>query len=216
MSGEPAIELRKVKSSALFSSVVDRYEMSDPAALNRQLVAEIARWRTVSKGLEVSNFGGWHSNATLFARPEPALRQVCEMIRAAMAQSIRRYWPEFDAARDEVIYEGWVNVNGPGAMNAPHAHPNAHLSGCYYVSVPESDIPRSGAIEFYHPAGALAQTTLFGKRMLQMNRSVTPVPGLMLIFPAYLNHMVYPNKSSEERVTIAFNAIVTGNPRPAA
>jgi uncharacterized protein (TIGR02466 family) len=209
---EAAMELVKKSSDMLFASPVDLYQLSEPAAFNRQLAEDIVRWRASTKGMNKSNLGGWHSSKTIFSRPEPAIRQLCIIIRAALAQSIKRYWPEFLLDRHELVVEAWANVNGPGAMNMLHNHPNSHLSGCYYVATPETDEPMSGSLEFINPSGMHMQGGQFGSRLSQMRRQYDPTAGMLVIFPSYLGHIVLPNRSQEDRISVAFNASVTSKP----
>ena len=36
-------------------------------------------------------------------------------------------------------------------------------------------------------------------------RTLTPKEGMILIFPSYLRHWVYPNEEDEDRISMAFN-----------
>lgn len=209
---EAGMELVKKNTDMLFASPVDLYQLSEPDAFNRQLAEDIGLWRARTKGMHISNLGGWHSSKTIFSRPEPAIRQLCIIIRAALAQSIKRYWAEFSPDSHELVIEGWANVNGPGAMNMLHNHPNSHLSGSYYIATPKVDEPMSGSLEFINPSGMHMQGGQFGSRLSQMRRQYDPTAGMLVIFPSYLGHIVLPNRSQEDRISVAFNANVTGKP----
>jgi len=206
---EADLRMSHVESVALFRSRVDSYAVPDSERLNRDLLSAIAARRAVEPGVNASNQNGWHSARDLFLREEEPFRLLTRYIRGGLIDSVKRYWPEFEPDRTQFFLNGWVNVNGTGAFNTPHAHGGFHLSGCYYVSVPQSSQSRSGNIEFLNPAGAV--TTLedaFSQRIIRMNHSIQPQAGQMLIFPAYLRHWVYPNQEPEDRVTIAFNVRV--------
>ena len=41
--------------------------------------------------------------------------------------------------------------------------------------------------------------------MLNSSYTVRPEPGLMVLFPSYMPHMVLPHQGGRERVSIAFN-----------
>jgi uncharacterized protein (TIGR02466 family) len=54
-----------------------------------------------------------------------------------------------------------------------------------------------------------------GAHMLQLERNafegrylVEPMPGLMVMFPSWLKHMVHPFHGSGERISISFNITV--------
>ena len=203
---DPNLHMSHLKSIALFPSRLDSYAVPDSDRFNLELLAVIEARRSIEPGIESSNQIGWHSARDLFSREEEPFRRLTRYIRGALIDSVRRYWPAFNPDATQFLMNGWVNVNGPGAFNAPHAHGGFHLSGCYYVSVPQSAKGRSGYIEFLNPAGAV--TTLedgFSQRAMRLAHRIQPQAGQLLIFPAYLRHWVYPNQEAEDRVTIAFN-----------
>jgi uncharacterized protein (TIGR02466 family) len=206
-------KLLQISSTPAFASVIDQYTVPDYVSLNAELLKAVSAWRETEPGLEKTNHLGWHSPRTFFTRPEPAFRTLGRHIRTALAQSLTRYWATFDPARDPAICEGWANVNGKGAFNTPHDHEGAHLSGSYYVSVPETKDEASGALEFLNPVGAGWPKLPNGEFMMRPTLFVPPQPGWILIFPAYLRHWVYPNQEDEERVSIAFNLRLEARPQ---
>ena len=38
--------------------------------------------------------------------------------------------------------------------------------------------------------------------------TILPVPGQLMLWPAFLNHFVHPNLSKETRVSVSFNIIL--------
>lgn len=101
----------------------------------------------------------------------------------------------------------WVNVNGKGDWNDIHNHSDdgVLMSGVFYVKCPED----SGCIRFYDPRCGLNKTY---KKYYEEGQGeyikTKPQENLMLLFPPWLNHMVEPNQSESERVSIAFNIII--------
>ena len=77
----------------------------------------------------------------------------------------------------------WFNVNGFGAYHNWHSHGGVNIVGVFYISTPQN----SGNIEF------------------KDGSSIEPYPGLLLIFPARVEHRVQPSQSTQERVSMAFN-----------
>jgi hypothetical protein len=71
-------------------------------------------------------------------------------------------------------------------------------SGCYYVTIgdPDPQPAHNGWIEFQDPRPA----NIHGHK-----EKVRPEPGLLLLFPAWLNHYVNPYRGRGERISIAFN-----------
>lgn len=82
----------------------------------------------------------------------------------------------------------WFNAMGPGQRTSLHSHEEDDelLSAVYYVAVPE----QSGDLVLH--AGAARVT-------------IAPEPGLMVLFPPYLEHEVTENRGDGLRLSIAFN-----------
>jgi uncharacterized protein (TIGR02466 family) len=190
----------------LFYSPLSIFQVENAADLNSRLLAETTERRENSPGLQRSNIRGWHSEDDFFDRMEPGCRTLRGHILEAIRVCTQNVSPEFDFGQFGVRAEGWINVLEPGGLNAPHDHPGWVWSGSYYIKVPESDLARSGNIEFFDSRTNVRTLTVEGAACFASKYGVEPKSGMLLIFPAYLRHWVYPNESSEERVTVAFNA----------
>ena len=112
------------------------------------------------------------------------------------------------------IFNYWININGKGAYNLQHNHPQSHLSGVYYVSCPKD----SGVITFENPWNFMGFDELSSYTdEFRINNAqhksiyIEPKDGLLIVFPSHLRHAVPENKSDEERISIAFNLIVIPN-----
>lgn len=176
--------------------------------LNRRLMKEIAARRTAEAGIDRSNRYGWHSANDLFDRTEPGHRQLSAELKAMTAASTAKLLPDLPSEL-AASHEGWVNVNPPGAMNAPHDHPGAFWSGVYYVHVPsptDAEDKSSGAIEFIDPRGSIGTNARIETPFTRGKFTVRPAPGTCLLWPSFLRHWVHPNHSTDNRVTVAFNS----------
>lgn len=207
MTAPGEIELNSL--TPLFASPLLSFALLDTAALNAGLLGEIAARRTSEPSLQRSNRGGWHSADDLFRRPEPAQRELADRMREAARKATLALQPaaRFDGLRLEA--EGWINVNPPDALNAPHDHPGWLWSGCYYVQVPESNAaaaPTDGCIEFLDSRTNLRVISVVDMPFMRSKTQVRPAPGLLLLFPAHLMHWVYPHPGPGERISVAFNA----------
>ena len=103
----------------------------------------------------------------------------------------------------------WVNFMKSGEWNPAHAH-SGDISCVAYLKVPKeieeenktteesskSNTPSAGRIEFTY--GEDIGYTVSGAMY-------TPREKDMIIFPAKLNHMVYPFQSKQERISISVN-----------
>jgi uncharacterized protein (TIGR02466 family) len=191
---------------ALFASPLLQFNIADANRLNVSLIAEISAKRSSDEGVRRSNRNGWHSRDDLFALQTPAMRDLQMHIREAISAATQIVSPKFDFPRWRLQTEGWINVSGRGAYNSPHDHPAFAWSGVYYVSIPAASKPDSGAIEFVDPRTNARVPTIAGASCFLDTFKLQPVAGLMMIFPSYLRHWVYPNEEDAERISIAFNA----------
>ncbi len=111
---------------------------------------------------------------------------------------------------------GWANVNRLGDYHDPHNHPHSYLSGTYYVQVPQDRAPlrtrrdvRPGCITFYDPRGpAVNMNAIRGDPYIEPEYTVTPQPGQILLWPAFITHFVHPNLSETPRISISFNVML--------
>ena len=183
--------------------------------LNSRLLREIAERRNSEPGMDRSNRYGWHSALDFFERGEPAHAELAREIEALVAAATAKLVPDLPAGL-RPSHEGWVNVSPTHAMNSPHDHPGSFWSGTYYVQVPEPDDEGdrlSGAIEFIDPRGAIGSSARLETPFTRGKFTARPVPGTCLIWPGFMRHWVHPNRSSEDRVTVAFNSRFTRAPK---
>ena len=102
----------------------------------------------------------------------------------------------------------WTIINRKGAANDRHHHGNSAISAAYYVKAPEN----CGKIVFYDPRPAPIYFHPNARSSNSLNcqvNAITPVEGLLVLFPSYLDHSVEANNSNEERVVISFNISLT-------
>ena len=190
-----------------FASPIFTFEVPEAAALNRDLVRDIEAYRADSEGMNRSNQHGWHSQTDFFRRQEPSFKTLAGHISSAITSATRQVSPKLDLGKRVYLLQGWVNVNGRGAFNTPHAHPDHEWSGSYYVKVPPvPEGSRSGCIEFLDPRGSVTQMDALSSGYFMPKIRKKPQEGMLLLFPSYLRHWVYPNEQDDIRISIAFNA----------
>ena len=103
--------------------------------------------------------------------------------------------------------DAWVNYMKQGEFNPPHSH-SKDLSCVLYLNIPDdinknkinhvakSSVP--GSIQFLY--GEKIKYNLFSQTFF-------PEKGDFYIFPAWLQHYVFPFKSKEERISVSANFI---------
>ena len=98
-----------------------------------------------------------------------------------------------------------------GGFHVNHIHPHGWLSSAYYVSVPaeaHDAAARSGWIKFGEPR--------FAQPGGDARHFVQPRPGRLVLFPSYMWHGTVAIQGDEPRLTIAFDAVPTGQRSGAA
>ena len=100
------------------------------------------------------------------------------------------------------LYPSWPWFTGH--TQGLHVHPNANVSGVYYVTAPQAALGPgdAGKISFYdpRPRATMAQLPFQATR-----HRIAPVPGDMYLCPAWLEHAVSAFQGEGERICIAFN-----------
>jgi len=101
--------------------------------------------------------------------------------------------------------EVWVNYMRQGEFNPPHIH-DYDLSCVLYLQIPEdmnknkenhvANSPAPGSIEFRYGENLSNNSSV---------HSFFPETGDFFIFPAWLEHYVFPFKSNEERISVSAN-----------
>ncbi len=111
--------------------------------------------------------------------------------------------------------QAWPNVNRFGDYHNLHNHPHSWLSGTYYVAVPPQEALPQGrsdrnpnAISFFDPRPQANMLAIRGDQQVDPEHRVQPESGDLLIWPAFLHHLVHVNLSQQPRISISFNVVL--------
>ena len=172
---------------------------------NDQLTRDIINWSKQDKGVQKTNYNGWHSTTDMGQKPEYQ-QLVKELFK--MQEEI---FNNEHLNRSSRLGNMWANINPPGGMNQPHIHPNALFSGVYYVKSPVN----SGRLKIYDPRPGVQFIMPIRKpgnpgKDLWREANIDPVEGRIIMFPAWLWHAVEENKSNDIRISVSFNFIQDG------
>ncbi len=195
----------------IFPTPVAVHEWPDSRALNAELTALVLAEEARSPGLARSNVGGWHSAMDFLLRPEPPLQRLVGRIRVMIGELTGLM---MKPGQHRFRVEGWANILRAGQYNSIHLHPNSTWSGVYYVTgnpPPEpgrGDPDWSGKFEFVDPRPG-ASATYSVENVMQQRSLLNPGPGTMIAFPSWMQHQVHPYFGPGERISIAFNVVVT-------
>jgi len=172
---------------------------------NEQLSRDIVNWSNQDKGVEKTNYKGWHSTTDMASKPEYKLL-VDELFK--MQQEI---YEKEHLDRQPRLGNMWANINPPRGMNSPHIHPNSLFSGVYYVK----SNPKAGRLKIYDPRPGVQFNMPSRKegdpgKDLWRDVNIDPIPGRIIMFPAWLWHSVEENISDKTRISVSFNFIQDG------
>jgi uncharacterized protein (TIGR02466 family) len=186
----------------VFPTPIWQIEMENAPVFNQNLLTVIETERAQdSKGVQASNVLGWHSQDNLHKN------EKIQRLLGVISQSILAIVNELEWDLDQikpVINHCWAMVMPKYAFSSLHHHPNAVLSGVYYVKVPE----HSGDLYFHDPrAGSQILLPPLRKQTVWTLGKVRfkPKEGMLVIFPSWFWHGVEPNLSEECRISISFN-----------
>jgi uncharacterized protein (TIGR02466 family) len=196
--------------SYVFPVPIVRRRWSDSNALNTALRELILRQTAGTKGVAISNVGGWHSPKNLHERRESCVRDLVDRIEEMARDLVRETVCDPTAAHlSGWEIEAWANVNRRGDYNAAHIHePKFIWSGVYYVDPGDAE-PASGCIKFEDRSG-VAKEIVHNPDPFEREVAVKPEAGLMLMFPVTLFHYVEPYLGQSPRISIAFNLANAG------
>ena len=149
-------------------------------------------------GIKVSNYGGWQSKSLNLN--DEKIKHLFNSIVKVSIDVIDHYQLNDTFAIEKL----WININEKCDYNRVHIHPESVISGCFYVKVPK----QSGNIVFQNPNSRIGFFEKYFKKHNYLTYShydYVPEENMIYMFPSWLEHYVEPNRSNEDRISIAFN-----------
>ena len=184
-----------------FSAPIWQSEYPDFNEDKEELIKSIREYREKNpEGERVSNIGGWQSNKNFhhFEKFSKFFDYICSFGQKCAADLD---FPEMDIG----IVDAWININDHrGCINKSHSH-GGTFSGVFYLSCPDG----SGDLCIPSPIKhALWYGTVYPENKSQYTATemtITPEDGMVILWPSYLEHSVFPNAHDDERISISFN-----------
>ena len=172
---------------------------------NNKLTQDIINWSNQDPGVAKTNVKGWHSTTDMASKPEyqPLVNELMIMSKDIFKEE----WLD----REPILGNMWANINPKEGSNQPHIHPNSLFSGVYYIK----SNPQAGRLKVYDPrpgAQIVMPVRKEGQppKHLWRDANLDPIPGRIIMFPAWLWHSVELNKSNDLRISVSFNFIQHG------
>jgi uncharacterized protein (TIGR02466 family) len=151
-------------------------------------------------GNTISNVGGFQSISFSTLDNKKIIEDI--FIKPAT-----EYIKQFNKIYKIELANFWINSNNKNDYNFLHNHPESNISGVYYIKTPKN----SGRIVFQN--GDLTKMNSKNQNYFDdpnfYSRYFIPVNQYdLILFPSETFHYVEPNRSDEERISVAFNLIL--------
>jgi uncharacterized protein (TIGR02466 family) len=189
----------------VFATPLVTHVWEDGSELNALLRERILAHEAESPRIAKSNHGGWHSQTGQLEfcgdAGQRLVRHMHELADEATRRVLAEHVKEIPPCRWTL--SAWANVNRNGDFNKIHVHPGSTWSGTYYVDTGEPDEGDGGTpLHLFDPCQGRSTTFL---PTLPSSIYIRPKAGLMVLFPSYVPHMVFPHSGRTARISIAFN-----------
>jgi|TARA_Y100000296_G_scaffold12424_1_gene14411 hypothetical protein len=129
-------------------------------------------------------------------------------IQDCWKEPLNAYILQFKKVKDFKIkiYSCWINQNFTFDYNMPHNHTGSliQFSGIWYIKAPKN----CGDLLFLNKSENSDPTNLFkyiDDPLSWIDYRITPEDNRLILFPSTLVHLVEPNRSSQDRISVAFN-----------
>ena len=160
---------------------------------NKELSEWILDYKKNNNSSEISNKGGWQH---LIDSQNP----ICRNLMGSIMEMLRAV--KLKPGKKNIKCVMWANVNGKGDWNMMHNHMPEDISGIYYVKVPDDS---HGTLVLKDPRGVYISPQI---DQTPNHLYIEPEENVLFMFPSFLDHIVFPNKSNEDRISIAFNITI--------
>jgi uncharacterized protein (TIGR02466 family) len=195
----------QIRYTNVFATPLITHVLQDAAELNPCLRERILTRESETRGIGKSNQGGWHSETGQLEFCDDAGRRLIGHMRQLAEEATQRVFAERNEQAPPYRWtlSAWANVNRNGHFNKTHVHPGSTWSGTYYVEPGEpTEAERGTVLHLIDPCQGRSMTFLTA---LPSSVHIHPKPGLIVLFPSYVPHMVFPHNGRGPRISIAFN-----------
>lgn len=164
------------------------------SVFNRQLFKEVFKfYKDIDEGKSVE--------CDLINYDTPTFNQLQNIILSAVGDAFADFENiSLPASPQDLPFEmcsAWITVMPPGERYLMHTHPNAILTGTYYLSTPEN----SGDLAFIDTQDIALDPIAGTAKIIK----IPPKEGNLVFFPTYLMHEVQKNNSNEVRISLTFD-----------
>ena len=107
------------------------------------------------------------------------------------------------------ITESWFTKTSKGQHAPMHSHGNSDISGVYYLQTNGND----GALVLKNPMTCANNNIIMFLSNMKWGQKRMPLKeGLLLLWPAFLEHGTFVNETPEDRISFSFNITLSKPP----
>jgi uncharacterized protein (TIGR02466 family) len=197
------------RSVPLFPTMLWQSMVPEAPLINAGLARRILEMRESLAGCNKSLRTGWQSPRDFLKSDDQVsqvlLRHLDQAVNQAAADAMALKGEEAEGLRVAYRLTSWANVADSCQPNLIHAHPNTSWAAVYYIQCPppKPDDP-AGCLVFMDPRNNADILNLPPGQTLM----VQPHAGLMVLFPSWLRHEVWPHEDTQPRISLACNITV--------
>ena len=194
--------------------VIDRLQSVEGVKTLRDAI--LAEKERDTKGVQISNIGGWHSNTKMLGWGGEAAKALAykamTMADDAMVNIGAKQGREYGW-----VPEMWANVSRKGNANQYHTHPGAYWSAVAYIDdgyEGSSDPALGGELQLLDPRMPMIRMAAVDFRLKDQQGNaqnaepkMRPTTGLIVMFPSWLQHSVRAFHGEGTRISVAINLV---------
>lgn len=204
-------DFSNLRCANIFATPLLTDTWADAERVNPVLRENILAHEQAHPGVDKSNRGGWHSETGQIEFCGKAGQDLIGYLLNFANEATDRVALHHNEKPRRIKWSltAWVNVSRNGDFNKIHVHPNSTWSGTYYVDAGDPEDQDVGTpIHLFDPCQGRSMTFA---HIAPSSVYIKPRAGLIIMFPSYVPHMVFPHAGKGERISIAFNLSIDRN-----
>jgi uncharacterized protein (TIGR02466 family) len=148
------------------------------------------------------------SNQGGFQTPHIYNKEICNIFLKKCFTMLSKHYKVLNCQLN--LESFWINKNMKNNFNTPHVHPGSNFSAVYYLQTSDED----GELNFFRNDKSIdfgPNQNLFNDSDFWNNFKLKPKDNMFVLFPSYLQHMVFPHNEDKSRISLSFNININKN-----
>ncbi|MBL25021.1 MAG: hypothetical protein CMM48_14105 [Rhodospirillaceae bacterium] len=192
----------------IFPIVVQSTQHPEAEPMNERLSGEIEELRQTTPNSQLR-----HSASKAYTTIEtcndlhskPKFEELISFILPEIESFANHQKIKFD--KDGIIITNcWFNIFSNNTFLDSHNHPNSIITGVYYVKAPEGS---ANLVLESELTDQISRTPIATSNEFNLTtKSITPKPGLLVLFNSNIMHRTQLHRIDEERISISFTVFL--------